>query len=117
MSNKFINKSLKILGTSGQNDDPTNNDLVRVRVACARASIDFENLKLENLKLVEENAKMTKRKDKLHCKLKDSLKENKKLGDLLETVFSCISKNALPKKVYKQISKVLGYLEKGNALN
>lgn len=107
MSNKFINKSLKILGTDGQNDDPTSNDLVKVRVACARASIDFENLKLENLKLVEENAKMTKRKDKLYCKLKDAKKEKEQLMDLMQIINNKIPKNTLPKKVFKQLTKLL----------
>lgn len=107
MSNKFISKTLKILGTDGQNDDPTSNDLVKVRAACARASIDFSNLKSENMKLVEENAKMTKGKDKLHCKLKHANEEIEQLIVLITEVHSTISKSDLPKKVAKQLSKVV----------
>lgn len=36
-----------------------------------------KNLQSENLKLIEENAKMTKRKEKLQCKLKSAVKESK----------------------------------------
>ncbi len=76
MSNKF-DTVLKILGTKGQCDDPTSNDLVKVRSACARALVDFNDLQSENLKLIEENAKMTKRKVKLECKLKSAVRESK----------------------------------------
>ncbi len=104
--NKF-DKALKILGIEKQNANPSDGDLVKLRAVCARASIDFQNLESENQKLIKENVKMAKRKEKLMCKIKHAKQETEQLRELLFSLTREIQRDTVSKKLLKQISKVL----------
>ncbi len=71
-----------------------------------RAKKDNKKLKKENTKLVEENVKMTKRRAKLECKLKEAIRESKKI--LIEVGLAVKyyeEKGSYPGKKFKQIIK------------
>ncbi len=104
-----LKKALKAFGDP--NNYPTLEQLVKIRAYCARSVIDINNLetdikvlKIENITLVEENAKVSKKYSNL-------AKKAKLFFDALNWAFKKIDlksvKKGEAKKHYKHLKEVI----------